>query len=517
MPSLRPLRSNDARAAVSKVVYVPAPSNGWNASDDLSNMDERDAIVLENMIPEEGGVRTRPGHTEHATGLADPVQSVIAYAPPAGAEELFAATASNVYDVTAAGAVGAAEISGLSNGWWDHTMFATSGGTFLVMCNGADGLYSYNGSSFTNQTASITGVNAQDFISVHAHLGRLWAIETDTLSAWYLPVGQLNGAAAEIPLASFSKLGGKLVAMSSWTRDGGEGPDDYMAFITSKGEVHIYAGTDPSSGTTWQRVGSFKIAEPVGRRCILKAGSDVGVVTSQGVVGLSSILGTAQSAQRQMSATDNIGDAFEDSYSDARGLNGWQITEFSSERLVIVNVPLVEDTTSVQYVANPANKGRWCKWTGLPANCWGAKDGDLYFGGHDGTVYKLTGTEDNGDAINWLVVQAFSELKDPRVKRFTRIKPVFTGPPGYTPRVGLRLDYDETVVTYSATPSAIIGPEWDVAEWDVDGWGGGVAPNFRWQGVRGSGFSVAVIVSGATREEVTYNGCKLAYEVGRDF
>lgn len=515
MPSLAPLRSNNARTTVAKVRYVPAPSNGWNATDDLSNMDERDAIVLENMIPEEGGVRTRPGYIEHATGLDGAVQTVMSYAPPSGSEALFAATSGSLYNVTATGAVGAADLSSLSNGWWDHTMFATSGGTFLVACNGADGLYSYNGTTWTNQTASITGVNAQDFVSVHAHLGRLWAIETDTLSAWYLPVGQLNGAAAEIPLASFSKLGGKLVAMSSWTRDGGEGTDDYMVFVTSKGEVHVYAGTDPSS--TWSRVGSFKVAEPVGRRCLLKAGSDVGVVTSQGVVGLSTILGAAQSAQRQMSATDNIGDAFEDSYSDGRGLSGWQIIEYPSERLVLVNIPLVEDASAVQYVANPANKGRWCKWTNLPANCWGTKDADLFFGTTDGRVCKMAGSKDNGEAIDWLVVQAFSELGDPRIKRFVRIKPIFTGPPGYIPRTGLRLDYDESVITYAATPSPIIGPDWDVAAWDEEAWGGGVAPNFAWQGVRGAGFSAAVIVAGATREEVTYNGCKVAYEIGRDF
>ncbi len=34
---------------------------------------------------------------------------------------------------------------------------------------------------------------------------------------------------------------------------------------------------------------------------------------------------------------------------------GWQMTELSSYRLVIVNVALVEDSASVQYVANPAN------------------------------------------------------------------------------------------------------------------------------------------------------------------
>lgn len=517
MPYLQPLRQNNSRRAVSKVVFLPAPSEGWNATDDLSNMAERDAIVLDNVIPTDGGVRTRPGYVEHATGLNGPVQSLMEYYPPAGSVQQFAATSDSIYDVSSAGTVGAADLSGLSNGWWQHVMFATTGGTYLVCCNGADGLRTYDGTNWADQTGSITNVNANDFISVISHLGRLWAIEAETLDAWYLPVGQINGAAAKIALGSFSRLGGKLMAIATWTKDGGEGTDDYVVFITNRGECHIYAGTDPSSVSTWARVGSFRIAEPVGYRCIIRAGSDIGVVTSQGIIALSTVLNMALSGQREMAATDRIGSAFQDSYSDGRSLNGWQIVEHPSERLVIVNIPLVEDTSSVQYVMNPANKGRWCRFTGLNANVFGLRDTEMYFGTFDGRVCRMTGSDDDGEAIDWMVIQAFNEFKDPRRKRFVRIKPVFFGPQGYTPRVGLRLDYDETVVDYPATASAAVGPTWDEVDWDVESWGGGAAPAFDWQGVRGLGFSAAVIVTGATRETVTYNGSKIAFEVGNDF
>lgn len=74
------------------------------------------------------------------------------------------------------------------------------------------------------------------------------------------------------------------MAMASWTRDSGNGIEDLAAFITSRGEVHVYSGTDPASADTWQRVGTFKIPEPVGRRCLIKVGGDVGILTTQGLV-----------------------------------------------------------------------------------------------------------------------------------------------------------------------------------------------------------------------------------------
>lgn len=517
MPFLAPLRANLRRQRSADVKFMPAPSGGWNARDDLSDMDATDAIVLDNLIPTESGVKVRSGYAEHVTGLGSPPQSLMEYNPPAASPALFAATDDAVYNVSAAGAVGAADLSSLSNGWWQHTMIATSGGTFLVMVNGADGLRTYDGSSWTNQTGSVTGVNANDFIVPMGHLNRLWFIEADTLDVWYLPAGQLNGAANKLALGAFSKLGGKLMGMATWTRDGGDGTDDYAVFVTSRGEVHIYGGTDPSSSTTWARVGTFKIAEPVGYRSIIRAGSDLGVVTALGVVPLGPLLAQAVSGQSAQAATNKIANAFRTAYADGAGLNGWQIVEWASEQLVIVNVPSVENTTSVQYVANAGNGGRWCRWTEVSANCWSPLGADMYFGGHDGTIYKMTGSEDNGEAITWTLVQAFSDFGTPNQKFFKRIKPQFFGPPGYSPRVGLRTDYDDRVITFQAPAFTSQGPEWDVAEWDVDAWGASQQPSFGWQGVVGDGFVAAVIVTGSTIESVTYNGSKVLFEVGDDY
>ena len=65
--------------------------------------------------------------------------------PPRRPRRCSLPTARPIYDVSSSGAVGAAAVSGLTNARHQHTMFATSGGQFLVICNGADGVRTYDG------------------------------------------------------------------------------------------------------------------------------------------------------------------------------------------------------------------------------------------------------------------------------------------------------------------------------------------------------------------------------------
>ena len=270
---MQPLRNNASRSVTSTVKVVPPPLKGWNARDDLSDMDQDDAIVLDNLVPSDTGVFIRPGYATWVTGLGSAVLSLMEYSAPGSANKLFATTATAVYDVTTSGAVGAAVVTGLSNGNWQHSMFATAGGSFLVMCNGADGVRNYDGAVWT--TPVITGVTSANLVTVTPHMSRLWFAEENTLKAWYLPTLAIAGAATSIELGSLSRLGGKLMAIASWTRDSGAGIEDLAAFITSRGEVHIYGGTDPSSSTTWHRFGNLEGANPAPCCCRRRIGAAI--------------------------------------------------------------------------------------------------------------------------------------------------------------------------------------------------------------------------------------------------
>src|SRR4051812_41895359 len=83
---------------------LPPPVGGWNKRDALPSMPPGDAVRLDNWIPDTASVRLRKGFASWATGMTDAVESLMEYAPPSGANKLFAATATTIWDVTASGA-----------------------------------------------------------------------------------------------------------------------------------------------------------------------------------------------------------------------------------------------------------------------------------------------------------------------------------------------------------------------------------------------------------------------------
>lgn len=508
---MQPLRNNAARKQTSTVKFSKPPVKGWNARDDLTDMDRDEATVLDNLIPSDTGIFLRHGYTPWVTGLPSAIQSLMEYNAPSGTPKLFGATASAIYDVSTSGAVGAAAVSSLSNGWWQHLMFATAGGTFLVIANGANSVRNYDGSSWS--TPSITNVTSANLITVTAHQSRLWFIEENTMKVWYLPTLAIAGAATAIDFGGLSRLGGKLMAMATWTRDSGTGVEDLAAFITSRGEVHIYAGSDPSSSTTWERVGTFKIAEPIGRRCVIKVGGDVGILTTQGLVPLSGVLSRAESAQGKVAITDRIRNAFTSAYTEAPTAMGWQCAEYPVGKLLILNVPVVENTESVQFVMN-SNTGAWCRFTGINTGVWSLKGTELFFGGVDGTVYKYGGSSDNGNAIDGLSASAFDDFGTPMTKCFKRIRPQFFGPSGYRPAIALRLDYADEYTIYNAASFVSSGTAWDEGLWDDSPWASPAQASALWQGITGEGFTAGIVVRLTSTEPITYNGSKILFETG---
>ena len=96
------------QGAAAQVQSLPAPVGGWNARDSFANMEATDAVTLTNMFPTVSNVVLRGGYSEHATGLDGEVQTLMAYSY-GGSTKLYAITsACKLYDVTTAGAVGAA-------------------------------------------------------------------------------------------------------------------------------------------------------------------------------------------------------------------------------------------------------------------------------------------------------------------------------------------------------------------------------------------------------------------------
>lgn len=501
---------------VSRTSSLQAPCDGLNARDALADMKETEAVTMENWFPTPTSVDIRNGYSSHVTGAAMPVESLMVYNIGA-TKKMFGASGSAIYDVTAAGALGVAVVTGLSNARFQSVTMGTAGGYFLMMVNGQNKLQRYTGSAWQvdgDGSADITGIDTATCIHINNFKNRLWLIENNSFRAWYLPVASIGGAANSLELSGLFKLGGYLMAMANWTIDNANGVDDYAAFITSEGEVALYKGTDPSSANTWALVGTFRMGRPIGRRCFTKAGADVLIITTDGAFPMSKALLTDRS-QLSLAATDKISNLITDDITMYQAVYGWQPLLHPLGNKLIINVPTTEGSVSHQYVMNTTH-GAWTKFSGWNASCFEVLNDVLYFGGPDGVYVADDGTDDNGSDITAVCQQAFSYFKSPgQVKQFKMVRPVFTSDGDINPAVLMNVDFQQNRTTVAPSFSGSGGTAWDTATWDVDAWGSAGNLVRKWQTVTGVGTCGGLRVVTSTQNI----GCRWAstdfvFEVG---
>ncbi len=385
---LQPLRSNPSRKRSVTGARAPAPVEGWDAVSPLSEMDPQRAVVLDNWFPQPGYVEVKKGYVTNATGLgtsSTPVQSLFAYnGLTVAGNKLFGIAGGTIYDCTAAATATATTVTGLSSSRWQGVNYTTSAGVeYLWICNGIDAARHYNGAAWASP--AITGVSSSDIINVAVHKKYIWGVVTASMDACYLPLDSVAGAATKFPLGSVMGKGGYLVAVGSWTHDGGSGPDDYIVFVSSRGQVAVYSGTNPASDFTL--VGVFNIGPPIGYRCLTKVAGDLAIVTIDGVLPLSKALTQDRGADANIAITLRINNAMNTAAQSYKDLFGWELTPFAKATMAILNVPTAENVSAHQYVMNTLT-GAWCRFTGWDFNCFAVFNDKLYAGTNVGTVVE---------------------------------------------------------------------------------------------------------------------------------
>ena len=477
---MRSVQKSTARTASS-----PAPTGGWNTNSNISDMQEDEALILENFWPTRQDVQCRPGYIQWATGMTGKIESLLTYNPLVGtSNKLFAAVGTNIYEVTSFGAVGAASVTGLSNARWQQINFGTSAGNFLLAVNGADDMQKFDGTSWgvINAVSSpaITGVATSSIISINVFKQRIWMVQKNTLFAWYLTAGAIAGAATKFDLSSIFKRGGYLVSMETWTIDGGTGIDDNAIFLSSQGEVAVYRGTDPTDSTKFSLIGVFYIGAPVGNRPSIRLGADIAVLTEQGVFPMSNGVLTAQ-VTNVSPISDKIKPTFVSRIQENRSAFGWELCVYPTQNALIVNVPL-NTGAYTQYTMNTIS-GSWCSFTGWNATCFTVQGSSLYFGGNGFVALAWTGTTDNAASIVAEALPAFNYFGTRgRQKRFTMIRPLLQTDGNPSILAKINVDFDSSAPTgalaFIPTSSTMA---WGTMAWGTMIWGSNIIINKQWQ------------------------------------
>lgn len=500
----------------SSVVPIPSPVGGWNARDSLTSMGIADAVTLTNWWPMTTEVRVRAGYTEWATGLPDQVESLMVYAG-GNTEEMFAASGNAFYDVSSAGAVGAAVVSGLTNSRWQWTNVATAGGNFMYCANGVDEPRLYDGSTWTAitgvSTPAITGVTTTELNNPIVFKTRVWFTENGTLKTWYLPTTAVGGGANPIDMSAIAQFGGYIVDHATWTIDAGQGVDDYYVAVTSMGEIIVFQGTDPSSATTWALKGVWRLGHPVGSRCLFKLGGDLILISQDGLIPLGAALQSSRVNPR-VALTDKIQQAVSYSVGAYGGNFGWQLLYFARENMLILNVPVQEGQDQQQYAMNTITKS-WCNFTGWNSNCWALYNDQPFFGGNQTVAMAWSGNADNDTNINAQALQAFNDFGTPNQKRFTMMRPLFRANGSPAIFSGLNLDFITDINPSSLSFSTPAYGIWDVGLWDTAIWGGDLSIINNWQGATGVGQYAGIVMQAATQSiETRWVSTTLVMEPG---
>jgi hypothetical protein len=561
------MRAQNIRVPGTKDILFPAPTKGWVQSGNITVAAPDQAEVLDNIFPTAQGGRVRGGSTVYADIGAAIVQMMV-YS--ASTDDLFAATASGIYDADRinGGGTAFADVAGMTSGAWSAAQIATSGGSFNVMVNGADYAHYYDGSTHypindvavnnvpydtlttafsvgetvtggtsgatavihsivqTSATAgtlrvgaitsgpfqnnetltsaggaalangasgagsavTITGVDTRTLNQVFLHKRRLFFVEENSTSVWYLPAGAIGGAATELPLGDRFKRGGYVSF--------GAGLDDVCIIVSSNGEIAVYEGDDPSDANSWRIVGIYEISRPLNKSAYFKAGGDLAILTEDGIIPVSEALRKDRAALQAVAISYPIEDAWKAAVANRTTSFPIQPTLWQSQAMLLIGIP---GPGGIAYVAN-ARTGAWCRYTGWDVRCGAVSNDRLYFGTNAGKVMRgQQGGTDDGAAYTAKYVPKFTEGGTAQVKvaNFAGVTVKAAERPNF--RMACFSNYE--IGTYPvATPLVASGADtWGTGVWGDFVWGGGAAEKaftvWKKVGAVGNALAPAVVVT----------------------
>lgn len=486
-------RLRGQRRQKSRPISMPSPVGGWNTRDSLDQMEETDAVVLDNWFPGLGSVNIRGGSSAYANTLGGIVKFLCEFNAK-GLRKFIAGANGNIWNISASGA-GVSLAAGFGSDIWHAAQFDdASGGPRLGLVNGSDAPQIYDGATVAAMTISGTGLTPSNLNGVYIFKGRSYFWDDRTQDFWYSATNALGGTLVKFPLGRVTNGGGNLLAVGSWSRDTGNGPFDYIVFILNSGDILVYNGDDPGTAASWVLVGRYSMGAPVSKRAVKKIGAELYFVTRSGYISLNDVLSGRNLNDQQSDISTKIrGEAL--NMTRVYGNNfGWEITHYPAQNMIIVNVPL-SSTQVYQHVMNTETKA-WCRFTGINAVTWSLYKDELYYGTSVGTVVKYDPSVygDLGVAINADAQPAWNYLGDRRrTKRATAIRPLLRTTGGaLTYNIGAAFDFNTITISISQSAPVFATSAWDVSPWDTTPWASDFITSNLWSSLSDDGYTIGI-------------------------
>ena len=422
-----------------------------------------------------------------------------------------APNAADGYVAAASGDMSASPaIAGLKGGDWSTTHISTSAGDYIVGVNGRDQGFVGDGSSFgrywhaanpTGAAHEMHGVDTAKLSRVWNYKERLFFIEKDSTSAWYLPPKVFrdtdSAPATELPLGAVFERGGKLLFGTTFSFDSGDGLDDRCVFVTSRGEVAVFGGLHPGA-SDWLLEGRYTIAEPCGANAWFRVGGDVAICTRDGIVSLME----AARGDRIAAASTALSRPIARTWRRAVAEGGFPYNATLWREGAALYVPVAPSGPDSRVLVMNADTGAWCFYKGWDMRCSAASGDRLFFGTADGIVCEAEagGVDEGAGAVGYsgLCVPKFRHFGEPNRKMLSRISVTRRASAGVYDAIGLADEDVGPATDGTLSPSPLHASNdartsWGTASGSAT-WGEGSARAAKW----GSGDREA---SATTEEE----------------
>lgn len=347
-----------------KTFHRVSPMRGLDLSSPITDLREGYALRLDDWVCRQDGVHVRRGYNvaSSVTGL---VQSLHSYPG-----HLICTTPTAISD-------NGVSIATCTSGTWSGALISNPGGTHLIMVNGFDQPMHFNSTVWTS--ATITGVDATKLVQIITHQRRIFAVERDSLTVWYLGLEKSGGEAKPIYLDAQCRRGGSIAAISSLHTTGGRGREEQLVVVTTMGELIIYTGTNPDDPDKFSLSGTWNVAPPVSRNCFAGVGGELALLTTSGLWSVPGMLAVPDDEKPLKAISNKIGPALAD--------QGHQVLDSAADNFALIQA------NGVQFIKS--DTGGWTRWTGLPlATTWCEHEGALYFGTQDGRVCRYGANSD---------------------------------------------------------------------------------------------------------------------------
>lgn len=394
---------------------------------------------------------------------------------------------------------------------------AITGGPFAdnTAITSATGAAVVNGTSSSRSALTFTGVLSCALSFVWSHKKRLWFVKKGTLSAWYLPVNSIAGAATEFPLDGVFSLGGSLLFGGTWSTDSGSGMDDLIVFVTTEGEVAVYQGVDPGDASNWSLVGSYVIGKPLDKAAWFKAGGDLVVLTEDGIISVSEAMRKDRAALQSGAVSAPIEEIWKSSV--ALGQTSYPVAIWSPTTTLWVGIP--DPMGGRMAIVANTKTGSWATVKGWPATAFCVFGDNLYFGDENGSIALCnTGGSDMGEAYSAIYVPKFQEIGSMSEKFAVHAQWTIRATGTIYPAIRALVNFDA-----SDLPPPIGGVDessavWGDAVWGSSTWGSAATTQTGRVSVSGFGTSVSVGIvigsSGDTATNAEIVSTLLRYEMG---